>query len=338
MTRMVARHGPAAGVWLLAIGLCSGVAYADQVTLADGTVLTGTILSLRAGILRLATSYSNPIEIPESGITAVMTERPVELVLDDGEVLNGTLATTPDGSMVLMDARGVRTEVLMSTVGEINPFANRWTGDVAIGGNLAEGNTDTLGFSVEGEATRKAHMNRITAKARFALTEAGNESVAKNMLASLKYDRYVARRVFIHVSEELFNDKFRDLSLRSVTSVGVGYVVVSRPGRQLEGEIGVSYLAEDFIQDVDDERVALRLAVSVKWPLTRTLNFSNHFVLHPAVGDDAQFQLVNQGALAATLTARWGLKLSFVVHHDSNPPTTTSKSDIQWLLGLLYTF
>ena len=65
----------------------------------------------------------------------------VELV--SGDVLTGTLAAEADGSVVLIaDEGGERIPVAMSTVGEINPSATRWSGDVASGGILghAQGN------------------------------------------------------------------------------------------------------------------------------------------------------------------------------------------------------
>ena len=323
---------------VIASGLWPGAALADEVRLSDGTVLAGTVKSVENGVLSLSTSYSDAIEIKTSGITAVSTNGSIELVLFSGEVLIGTLAVETDGSMVLAAEGGERTPVTMSTVGELNSAGKRWSGDVAFGSTLVEGNAETLGFTVNVSATRTAQVNRVISTGWFTVAETDDQLTTRNMLTTIEYDHYVARRSYVFVSEELFHDRFKDMNLRTVTAVGVGRILVRRPSRRIEAEIGVSYLTENFAQEVDDRRMALRGGVSVEWPLTSAVSFTNHFVLHPRLQGEYEFQIVNQGSFDVTLTSSWGLTFSFVVHHDSEPPGTTEGSDVHWLLGLDYSF
>ena len=264
------------------------------------------------------------------------TDGSVELVFASGETLNGQLVADGSGGMMLVADDGGQTAVVWATVSEIDPAAMRWSGDFAVGGMLATGNSETHGVTIEGDLVRDAHANRIRSKLRFALTDANGEQVANKTLVEVHYDHYLTRRAYLHVTELLINDKFRDLDVRSVTTAGIGYKLVTRSNFQVDAEAGLSYLAERFITAPNEDRPTLQAAVNATWTDGR-LTLANDFVIHPSL-EDTQFFLVDHATIDAALSGSWDLTLSALIQHDNEPSAAVEQTDVQWLAGGRYSF
>jgi len=115
---------------------CSAAA-ADQITLVNGDVLTGTIEKAIAGKLTLKTEYAGSVEIDVSKIKKISSTAPVEIHLQDGEILKGQIKEMQDDKVIVerSDQRET-TAVEWKNMTSINPPPSKWIGSITFAGNV----------------------------------------------------------------------------------------------------------------------------------------------------------------------------------------------------------
>ena len=132
---------------------CPG-AFADVVTMTNGDVITGEILTLEGGKLKVKTPYNAALELDWAAVKSVRSDVPVELVLEDERHVKGTLETSPDGTLqVVTETAGPVSIGAPSLVVGMNPPVVKWithTGDLMAGLSYLTGNTETASFNVSG--------------------------------------------------------------------------------------------------------------------------------------------------------------------------------------------
>jgi len=101
--------------------LCPG-ALADQVTMANGDVITGEILTLKEGKLTIKTPYNEALELAWGSIAKIQSETPIEVVLADDTRLQGTLQLSEEGVLqVVTESAGPVAVGEMALITDINP-------------------------------------------------------------------------------------------------------------------------------------------------------------------------------------------------------------------------
>ncbi|HEY6008606.1 MAG TPA: DUF481 domain-containing protein, partial [Geobacteraceae bacterium] len=205
--------------------LAPALARADEIVLDNGDRFTGTVTALTDGMVTLTSEYAEPIKIKKGRITAISTDKPVELHLATGEVIKGKLKTGSDG-LVVVDQGDGRTAsgIALKNVTAINPPpVGKWTGSVSLSGNLQTGNTDRSGFSFGAEALRRGDADRFSMRFLYNIAQEDDQMTTRNAFGALQYDYFFTKRFYGYLGVELLNDKFKDLNLRTVVGPGVGY-------------------------------------------------------------------------------------------------------------------
>ena len=127
--------------------LCPG-ALADEVTMANGDVITGEILTLKEGKLTIKTPYNEALEVAWGSIKKIQSETPVEVVLSDDTRLQGPLQMGEDGVLqVVTESAGPIAVGEMALITDINPPvvpAVTYEGNLDAGVSYLTGNTDTV--------------------------------------------------------------------------------------------------------------------------------------------------------------------------------------------------
>jgi putative salt-induced outer membrane protein YdiY len=316
-----------------------GQASADQVTLVNGDILTGTIEKAISGKLTLKTDYAGPVEIDVAKIVKVSSTSSVEIRLKDGEVLKGQIGATEEGK-VLVERSGQReaTAVEWKDIASINPPPFKWTGSITVAGNAQTGNTHRNGASVLLDASRRTATDRFSLGYQFNYAHENNAVTARNHYGFLKYDYFFTTRLYGFLSTELLSDTFRDLKLRVAVGPGVGYQVWDDPVRFLSLDAGLSYISEMRTIGDDQDFLSARLGGHLSYKVASFITFSDRLLIYPRLDHIGRYLLHNEGALEAPVASGWALKLANIIDRDSNPPLGTAKDDIQWILGLQYSF
>lgn len=320
--------------------LLSGTSAADEITLKNGDRLTGKVSTGETGLLRLKTDYSSPlIEIKISSIGTVVTDEPVEIRLKGGEVLKGRLGTDAGGRQTVEPNDGRSGAVLdWAGVEAVNPPPVRWTGNVSLGANLQDGNSDRFSVSAGAEATRKTEKDRFGMRYLYNYAEDEDQLSAKNSYGAMKYDYFFERRFYGFLTLELLSDEFKDLNLRTAVGPGVGYQVWEDSVKSLTAELGLVYFNEDRKGAADESSISGRLSGLLTWKVFQSLVFSDRLIIYPDLRGPEEYRLRNEAGLSSAVGEKWALKLSNIVEYDSEPAPEVRDTDMFWILGLQYSF
>jgi putative salt-induced outer membrane protein YdiY len=313
-------------------------AFADRLTLVNGDVLTGTIEKAISGKLTLKTDYAGSVEIDVTKIVKISSTSPVEIHLRDGEVLKGQIKAAEEGQVLVERSDRREAAVEWKEVTSINPPPSKWTGSITVAGNSQTGNTHRNGASVLLDASRQTETDRFSLGYQFNYAHENDAITARNHYGFLKYDYFFTKRFYGFLSTELLSDTFRDLKLRLAVGPGVGYQVWDDPIKFLSVDAGVSYINESRTSGKDEDFLSARIGGHVRYKVASFLNFSDRVLIYPRLDHIGRYLLHNEAALEAPVGSGWALKLANILDRDSNPPPETAKDDIQWVLGLQYSF
>ena len=315
---------------------------ADELILENGDRISGTIISMDKGILTLSTSYSEPVKIQRTKIKRITMKNDAVLQLLNGEVLKGKLDTEENGSMYIQstDARG-KTMVDWSKVSAINPppaVGPKWKGNITLGGNAQTGNTSRSSLSLGADATRRTLDDRISFRFLYNYAKENHVMSTRNIYGALKYDYFFTKAFYGYVGIELLNDKFKDLSLRAIVGPGVGYQIWEDPVKFLSVEAGLTYVSDNYKIAEDKDYLSARLAGNFSYKLWDRVVFGDQFILYPNLDHLGRYKLRNEASITSALGSGWALKFANILERDSNPPLGIRKNDINWILGLQYSF
>jgi putative salt-induced outer membrane protein YdiY len=326
---------------ILASVFC-GPALADEVILTNGDRLTGKILEIKDGILTLETSYSEPISLKFEEVQQMSSTEAVELHLTDGEVLKG-LINTNSNRQVTVEAGPDRETVAvgLDNIAALNPPPKEpatWRGNINVGGNWQNGNTDTMNVSAGAVAVRRTENDRFLINFLYNKSEDEGRRTAENTWGQLKYDYFLSPKWYLYLNVDMLSDEFKDINFRTSVGPGVGYQIWEEEDRSLSLEAGVSYTNEDRDVGVDNDWVAARLGVNFLYKLFDRVIFTDQFVIYPNLDDSGEYTLRNEAALVTDIGSNWAFRLSNIWEQNSNPGPTLEKDDFTWILGLQYSF
>lgn len=357
------RATQAAVLWCI----LAGAAAADEVTLADGSRLVGTVEALENGVLRFATGFAGVLEIPAGQITGIETAAPLPVRLANGASLSVRLAPSPDGGLTLIHEDAGAAEIAMGDLAAIGPSANpvvpaltteaaaatpapgsdpeaadsNWSGRLALGLNGAQGNTNRLGFQGRANALRETDISRLDLSLAGRLTREDGDATENEVLAGIRYEQDFTPRWFAFGDLDLERDPFEDLDLRSILTTGAGYFVIKGETQKWALEAGVGYTREAFQSGGVTNNATLSLASDYSVDINNWLGFRHELTVFPEFDRPfADFRVDSRTALDIPLgdESAWQVALSLRNQYDANPAPGVEELDTTYSISLGYTF
>ena len=322
--------------------ILNGQSLAGEVILTNGDRLTGKIVSIENGVLTLETGYSEPINLKFEAVQQISSSETVELHLKDGEVLKGKI-TTNANRQVEVEAGPNRDAVTvgLEDITALNPPPKEpvtWKGNITLGGNWQDGNTDTMNVSAGALAVRRSENDRFLINFLYNKAESDGQSTAENTYGQLKYDYFLSPKWYLYLNVDMLADDFQDINFRTSVGPGVGYQIWEEEDRALGLEAGLAYTSEDRNLGEDTDWLSARLGVNFLYRLFDRVIFTDQFVIYPNLDDTGEYTLRNEAALVTGIGANWAFKLSNIWTSNSNPEPGSEKDDFTWILGLQYSF
>jgi len=159
-----------------------------------------------------------------------------------------------------------------------------------------------------------------------------------NWFAQFKYDKFFNHKWYGYGLVRYDHDRLAFLNYRLSPGVGVGYQWVESPEFNFSTEAGVSYVYEDYSNDGNDDRVALRLAYHVDKKLNDHVSLFHNLEWLPAFNDPSDYNLNADAGVRAKMTDKLFSEFKVQYQRDSTPAPDAEKNDIRFLLGVGYQF
>jgi hypothetical protein len=323
-----------------ALFLAVSVAVADdEIKLKNGDRLSGSIKSLAGGKLLIETPEAGPIKVDWSQVVSVKTDNPVKVRLITGEQVEGKIVPGAEGKLKVESGGTVApVEVEMTKISHFNQPPVQWHGSLNGAAKATDGNTHVRSFLVTGDATRETESDLILIRTIFRYAQQSGVLSERNAYGIGQYNLKFTPSFYGFVSEELLGDTFKDLRIRTITAVGVGYEIVKEKPYELAAEAGIAYITNDFRSAPDESHLGARVSVRGRLALPLGFELKDLFTIYPNFKHSQDYQFRNEATLGTALGGGWTALGGVITEYDNQPQPGIKKTDDTYFIGLGYTF
>jgi putative salt-induced outer membrane protein YdiY len=330
-------------VLLAGLGMFSAVAYADQIRLKNGDVITGTVIKKETDKVVFNTAYAGDINILWSEVEGITTDQPLHVMLNDNSSLRTKLRQSEKGKIVIQPTELAANEIPIEELQYINPspevsgLGYNWTGRVNLGGTLTDGNTRTQAINLDTESVARSKTNRYTVGAIVNRAESQGIDTQFNSRGYMKYDRFLSQKWYLYANSAFENDKFRDIKLRTSVGLGSGYQLFELPSMNLFIEGGLNYINTNFYVADSERYPAARWSTKYDQLLFGGKNkfFHEHEIL-ASLEDTSDILVFSKTGLRVPLNERLHAAVQYNYDWSKTPAPGRKEADSAFIFSLGY--
>jgi hypothetical protein len=221
----------------------------DEVVLKNGSRLIGTVTDSRDGVVTIETDFAGTLSVAMDQVESVNTRSPVVVLMADDSVVRDNSLIITEEQLVLMDSGQTYP---LQDLRVVNPQpwelgqGYRWTGVAGFALAMERGNSDTDELDTNVESVWRSKRDRYTLKWNSENDEANGEKNADNWHLVTKYDYFLKDPNYWGLLAAAEKDKFKDLDLRYLVGPYLGRQFYDKPIFSLSGELGLSYVTEEY--------------------------------------------------------------------------------------------
>jgi putative salt-induced outer membrane protein YdiY len=329
----------------LIICFWTGISLADTIQLTNGDRISGRIIRLSEGEMTLETDYAGTISLVWDRVSGVVSEEPVQVVLNDKTSLYGTLQSAAKGKIKL--ALGEIVETLsfdLAQVQAINPDTSgskaiKLSGRINVGMSKTSGNTESEAHHIDARIVARTEKNRYTAGVEYNKAKDTGELIEEDYLGYAKYDHFLTKKWFVYANTLFEKNEFKDLRLRSTIGTGAGYQFYESELTNLFLEAGLGYVNNDYITAVDSDTVAGRWAVTFdRYLFDKAVQFFHFHEGYQGLEDTEELFIRSQTGFRFPLRNGFLATLQYSYDWEKTPSPGQEDYDAKYMFTLGYEF
>ncbi len=242
--------------------LTSAVSHADEILLNNGGKLVGKLISAQTGTIIFDVEFVGEVNVDTDGIKSIVTDTPVTVLRKNGDVLENKILFFKDDKMLLVseDDSVAPVRYHLDNVEIINPEpwqigdGYKWFGTISAAMLIERGNTNSDEFDINLRSIWRSLEDRYTFLGESERDKSNDELQKDNTKLTFKYDYFlddVDDYVGGLISVE--DDTFADLKQRTIIGPYIGRQFYETDTLMLQGELGLVYVKEEFIEAPTNE-------------------------------------------------------------------------------------
>lgn len=327
---------------------------ADQVVLKNGDRVTGTIVRKDAKNLTVKTDHFGVVTAAWEQVASITADKPVNIVLNDGRTLRGTLTTA--GEKVEVVADNIRASVAPGDITVLRDadeqkayerllrpgWGDLWTGTGTVGLAGSAGNARTLTFTTGLKAARVTNTDKTSLYFNIikasALVNGISADTAQAVRGGVAYDHNVSPRLFLNVFNDYEYDRFQNLDLRFVLGGGLGFHAVKTEKSTLDLLAGFDFNHSKFSTPLTRNSAELYWGDEYNLKVSSSTSLVQSFRMFNNLSDTGTYR-VNFDIGASTKLSTWlTWNVSLSDRYLSNPAPGRKTNDVLYTTGLGITF
>jgi putative salt-induced outer membrane protein len=345
---------------VFAILFLSGLAWADQVTLANGDRITGSILRSDTKNLVLKTDSAGELAIKWDTIAGISAPGPLHIGLTDGQTIVGSVETVNGRFNVTTKTAGEaatskeaiqfirNNEEEAKAQAEIDHFRNPrlvdlWVGNLDLGFAASRGNANTETLTLSTNAARATTRDKIAVYYTSIFSSSdfsggATQTTANSKRGGVAYSLNLNKRAFVFGSVDLESDQFQDLDLRFSPAGGGGYHAIATMPTQLDLRVGAAADREFFSTGLNRTSAELLLGDNFAHKFSATTHIEQKLDFFSNLSNSGAYRM-NFDISGVTAIRKWfSWQLTISDRYLSNPVVGRKKNDAIFSTGLRLNF
>jgi putative salt-induced outer membrane protein YdiY len=210
-----------------------------------------------------------------------------------------------------------------------------WEVTGAAGAGLADGNAESLSYSLQLLASRITLIDEIYLGSDYFYADDKGAETKNALRLNVQYNRLINDRLYYGVAGSYLNDQVADLDYRIDVNALIGYYLLKNDRASLALEAGPGYAFEKQ-GGIKDDYTTLRLGEKFEYKITDSSKLWQSITFTPEVGDFNNYLLTGEVGIDTAISDKWALR-TFVRHQiDNTPAIGRGEDDTSVMVGLAY--
>ena len=216
-----------------------------------------------------------------------------------------------------------------------NALASGWEVTGAAGLSLAQGNADSLAYSVQVLATYEGENWEGLIGGDYFYAENDGETSTDSLRIFGQAQRLLTDRLYLGLAGSYLRDDVADLDYRYDVAAILGYHVIKNDRATLSFEVGPGYAFEKQGGETDNF-ATIRFAERFDYQISKRSKFWQSAVVTPQIDDFNNFNLIAEAGIDTLLSDNWSLRTSVRYLYDNTPAEGSNSDDLTLTVGLAY--
>ena len=228
---------------------------ADEVIFENGERLIGTFKRVEGKTLIFKSEIAGEISVDLSKIKDIYSEKPLEIVLDDGTLLTGkTIQREEETFTVQEEQEGPEQTFVKADLYEIYPSPRpmvKWSANVSAGFTSSHGSSQSENTNLDWSFRLRTKKHRFRQNGWFIVSrDEGSDgeeiTTEENFTILAIYDYFFTEKIYGYWSERFKKDHIDDLDYRIISAWGGGYQWQETGKLEFSTFAGLGYLEEKY--------------------------------------------------------------------------------------------
>lgn len=321
---------------------------ADTVQLDNGSQLMGDIVQIADGKLTLQTDFAGELVIDQARITAIQTDAPMNIALEDGSRMLGQVSAS--GGQVEVNAASGR---LVGQVGEIQSAwaegepspreaeleskIRQWHYEVSAGANGKTGNSESLGVDFAGKAVLEGPEDELSFYGDYRYAETDDNVSKDDAKGGVRYLNNFTGDWLWYIRGEIGRDAVKDLDLYTQAAGGLGYKLIERDNQNLTILTGIAHRSEVYgtgrTESFPAADVVLEHDYSWDWG-----KIYNNLTYTQGLSDMNQYTLSHESGIEFPIADQknWRFRAGIENDYEGAPEPGTDRLDTTYFSRIVY--
>jgi putative salt-induced outer membrane protein YdiY len=331
-------------VFLLALAAALPLA-ADVVEIKNGARILGKVTRISAGSVVVDTDYAGTITIKQSQVTAIATDAPVAVRLDNGIHAEGRLSGR-DGELQITGKDGIITTQVPRlaaswAAGAEDPavaaLRRHWNYEASVDASGTSGNKSQLGTAFGVRATLASAQDTLALYTAYNRQVTDHQKSADQLKVGSDYANNFGQHSSWYVRDEGGFDRIKDIDLYDVAAAGYGLDFIKQARHLLTGRVGLSFRYENYTNPLasDLKTVGLDAGLNHEFEFAKS-KLVNRLSYVPSFDNFSNFRLTHESFYEVPLASpAWKLRLGVSNDYNSKPGQGVKRLDTDYFTRLM---
>ena len=218
--------------------------------------------------------------------------------------------------------------LVTNTYGE-DEKKKKWSDEAELSFVQTDGNTNVTTFAF-GNTLKYQFSEKLDAlwTLRALYGETDGQRNAENYRTELRGNYLINQRIYSYGQIGWFKDVFAGFDQGYSGGAGVGYKFLEGPKHFLNGEAGLNYTKEEYVDGTEDDFPEARAFGKYEYAFNERNRFSQILEFLDDLTDSNKYKFLSETAVIAQLSNSLSLKVSYEIRYNSKPVSSDlEKSD-----------